>query len=58
MPNGFSYRHSADGSICNVKGVWLVFINFLLISCFIEIHVFNANSVDLDQTPQSPLIGH
>ena len=27
--------------------------NFLVLPCFIEIHVFNANSVDPDQTPYS-----
>ena len=26
---------------------------FLVLSCFIEISVFNANSVDPDQTPHS-----
>ena len=31
------------------KGVWLVFNNII----FIEIPVFNANSVDPDQTPRS-----
>ena len=47
MPNGLLYLHSLDRSISNIRGVWLV----LLLACFIEIHVFNANSVDPDQTP-------
>ena len=49
MRNGLFYLNSLDRSILNIRGVWLVFI----IPCFIEIHVFNANSVDPDQTPQN-----
>ena len=48
MPNGLLYLHSSDRSISNIRGVWLV----LLLLCFIEIQVFNANSVDPDQTPR------
>ena len=33
--------------------IWGVFGYILLIPCFIEIPVFNANSVDRDQTPRS-----
>ena len=43
------YRNSLDRSISNTRGVWLVY----LLPCFIEIPVFNANSVDPDQTPRS-----
>ena len=49
MPNGFFYLHSSDQSIFNIMGVWVVFIK----PCFTEIPVFNANSVDPDQTPHS-----
>ena len=45
MPNGLLYLYSLDQSISNIGGVWLV----LLLPCFIEIPVFNANSVDPDQ---------
>ena len=43
------YVHSSGRSISNIRGVWLVFI----IPCFIEIPVFNANSVNPDQMPRS-----
>ena len=49
MPNGLLYFHSSDRCISNIRGVSLV----LLLPCFIEILVFNANSVDPDQTPRS-----
>ena len=49
MPNGIFYLHFSDRSISNARDVWLV----LIIPCFIEIPVFKANSVDLDQTPRS-----
>ena len=50
MPNGFFYLHSSDRSIPNISDVWSVFI----ITLFIEIFcIFNANSVDPDQTPRS-----
>ena len=49
MPNGLLYLQSSDRSISNIRGVWLV----LLLPCFIEIPVFNANSVDPDQTPRT-----
>ena len=48
MPNGLLYLHSSDRSISNIRSVWLV----LLLPCFIEILVFNANSADPDQTPR------
>ena len=48
MPSGLFYLESLDRSISNKRGVWLVFI----ITMFIEIPVFNANSVDPDQTPR------
>ena len=38
------------GQVCfQQQGVWLV----LLLLCFIEISVFNADSVDPDQMPRS-----
>ena len=49
MPSGLLYLHSPDWSISNIRGVWLV----LLLSCFKQIPVFNANNVDPDQTPRS-----
>ena len=49
MPNGFFYHNSLRWSISNRKGVWLTFIS----PCFIEIPVFNANSLDPDQMPHS-----
>ena len=49
IPNGFFYLHSLDCSISNKRGVWLV----LLLLCFIEVSVFNANSVYPDQTLHS-----
>ena len=49
MLDGLFYLHSSDRSISNIRGVWLAFIT----SMFIEIPVFNANSVDPDQTPHS-----
>ena len=57
MPNGLFYRNSLGRYISNLRGVWLVFLEWFLI---IEIRVFhanmtpqnNANSVDPDQTPR------
>ena len=49
MPNGLLYFHSSGRSVSGVKGVWLLFI----IIMFLEISVFDANSVDPDQTPRS-----
>ena len=46
MQNGLFCLHSLDRSITSIRGG-----RFLL--CFIEISVFNANSVDPDQTPHS-----
>ena len=50
-PNGLVYLKALDCSISNRKGM---FISLLLhVPCFIEIPVFNANSVDPDQMPHS-----
>ena len=49
MRNGLFYLKCLDRSISNRKGAWLV----LLLTCFIEISVLNANRVDPDQTPRS-----
>ena len=49
MPNVLSYIQSSDQSISNIRGVWLI----LLLPCFIEIPVSNANSIDPDQMPCS-----
>ena len=49
MPNEFFHLRCLDRSISNRRGVWLV----LLLPCSIEILVFNANSLDPDQTPHS-----
>ena len=46
MPSGLFYHNSLDRSLSNIRGVWLV----SLLSCFVEFTVFNANSVDSDQT--------
>ena len=43
------YLTYLDRSNCNKSGVLL----FLVLPRFIEFPVFNANSVDPDQTPQS-----
>ena len=51
MPNGFFYPNSFDRSISS-KGCLVSFI-FLLLPCFTEIPVLNANNVDPDQTPRS-----
>ena len=50
MLSGFFYLNSLDRSISSKRDVWLV---FLLLLWFTEIPVFNANSVDPDQTPRS-----
>ena len=47
--NGLSYLNALDGSDSSRRDVWL----FLVLQCFTEISVFNANSVDPDQTPHS-----
>ena len=49
MPNKNFYLDSLDRSISNRRSVWL----FLLLPCFIETPLFNANSRDPDQTPRS-----
>ena len=45
MPNGLFCLHSLDRFISSIKRVWLVFI---ILPCFIEYSVYNANSVDPD----------
>ena len=49
MPSGLFYLNSLNQSISHKRGVWLVFI----ITMLLEISVFNANSIDSDQTPRS-----
>ena len=49
IPNGLVYSNTLEQSISNRRGVWLV----LLLPCFIEISVLNANSVNSDQMPHS-----
>ena len=44
MQNGLFYLNTLDKSFSNGKGVRLV----LLLPCFLEIPVLNANSVDPD----------
>ena len=51
MTNDFFYLNSLDRYISNRRSVCLV----LSLPCFIDIPVFNANSVDRDQTPRSDL---
>ena len=47
--SGFFYHNSLDKSISNKKvSDW-----FLLLPCFTEIPILNANSVDPDQMPHS-----
>ena len=46
---GLFYLSSLDRSVSNKEDDWLV----LLLVCCIEISVFNANTVDSDQTPRS-----
>ena len=45
MPNRLFNLNPLDRSITNRRVVWLV----LLLPCFMEIPVLNANSVDPDQ---------
>ena len=49
MPNELFYLNTLDKSFSNRKGVWFV----LLLPCFLEIPVLNANSVDPDQMSHS-----
>ena len=49
MSNELFYHDSLDCTISNSR----VPGKFLLLLCFIEISVFNANSVDPDQVPHS-----
>ena len=46
------YLRFLDRSISNRRDVWLF---VLLLPCFIEIPVFNANSLDTDQTTISSI---
>ena len=50
MPSALVCRKSLDRSISNRKGVRLILL--LHVPCFIEFSVFNANILDLDQTPR------
>ena len=49
MSSGLFYQNSLDQPIFNTR----VYGQFLLLLCFIEIQVFNANSVNPDQMPHS-----
>ena len=49
MPFGIFYFHSSDWSI----SIYGMCGKFLLLPCFIEIPVFNAQNVDPDQMPHS-----
>ena len=49
MPSGIFYQNYLGRSISKRSDVKLIFI----LTMFIEIHVLNANSVNLDQTPRS-----
>ena len=51
MLGGLSYLNSLDRSISNRRDVWVV----LLFSCFVEIPILNANSIDPDQMPHSAM---
>ena len=48
MPGGLFYLNTLDRSFAN-RDVW----SFFVLSCYVEIPVFYANSVDPDQTPHS-----
>ena len=49
MPNGLFYLSSLDKFISIRRGVGLL----LLLPCFIEILIFNTNSVEPDRTVRS-----
>ena len=49
MPSGLFYLRVLDRSISYIKGIWLV----LFIIMFDRNSLFDANSVDPDQTPHS-----
>ena len=49
LPSGLFYLSYLESSISNRKGVR----SFLSSQYFIKNSVFNANSVDIDQTPHS-----
>ena len=51
MLSGLFYLNSSYWSTSNSR----LFGSFLLLQCFIEIHVFNASRVDSDQIPVSDL---
>ena len=51
MPNVILYLNFLDRFISYIR----VSSKFLLLSCFVEVSEFNANSVDPDQTPRSAL---
>ena len=48
MPSGLFYFYYSDWSVSNRRGSGL---QYIIITMFIEIPVFNANNVDTDQTP-------
>ena len=49
MPSGLFLFNSLDRSISHRRDICC----FLLLLCFIEVPVHNANNVDTDQTPRS-----
>ena len=51
MPSGLFHLNCLDRSISGRRGVWLI----VLLPCLrdVFVFVFNANSVDPDQTPRS-----
>ena len=49
MPSGLFYLKSLEWSISYIECL----VSILLLLCFKEIPIFNANSVDPDQTPRS-----
>ena len=50
MPSELFYLNSLDRFLSCLRGVWSF---FLLLPCFIEMPLVNANSIDPDQTPRS-----
>ena len=47
-PSGLFYLNSLNRSISSKRCAWFL---FFLLSCFIELHVFNGNCVDAHQMP-------
>ena len=52
MPSGLFKLNTSDRSTSNIKSVWLVFY-YYHVNRKKKNYVFNANSVDPDQTPRS-----